>query len=200
MKKNIQTKFKIVIDKLQRYYRQYKILTIRDGWKKAAWLKKHNVFYHIGEHCYYTPNILPAEPFLVCLHNNVVISAGTRLITHSVAAAVFNYEENSSEFITDFGKIEILDNVYIGANVCINPGVTIGPNAIIAAGAVVTKDVEPGTVVGGVPAKVIGSYDRIKEKTFNKSKKYGGTRSGQLFVKDLLKINPIEFEIDKMRK
>jgi acetyltransferase-like isoleucine patch superfamily enzyme len=37
------------------------------------------------------------------------------------------------------------------------PGVTIGPNAIVAAGAVVTKDVAEGDVVGGVPAKKIGS-------------------------------------------
>ena len=41
----------------------------------------------------------------------------------------------------------------MGATIC--PGVTIGENAIVAAGAVVTKSVEPNTVVGGVPAKVI---------------------------------------------
>ena len=35
------------------------------------------------------------------------------------------------------------------------PGVTIGDNAVVAAGAVVNKDVPPGAVVGGVPAKVI---------------------------------------------
>lgn len=191
------TKLKKFFDKFQRYYRQFKMLTIRDGWKKANWLKKHNVFYHIGEHCYYTPNILPAEPFLVCLHNNVVISAGTRLITHSVAASVFNYEENTSDYITDFGKIEIMDNVYIGSNVCINPGVTIGPNAIVAAGAVVTKDVLPGTVVGGVPARVIERYDDVKEKTRAKSQKYGGVKSGELFVKDLIKLNPVEFIFDQ---
>lgn len=191
-------KLKIIklIDNFRRYYRQYKMLTIRDGWKKAAWLKKHKVFYHIGDKVYYTPNILPAEPFLVCLHNNVAISAGVRLITHSIAATVFNNEENTKKYITDFGKIEILDNVYIGANVCVNPGVTIGPNAIVAAGAVVTKDVPEGTVVGGVPAVVIGSYEKVKQKTLEKSQKYNGIQSGDLFVKDLLELSPIEFLID----
>ena len=47
------------------------------------------------------------------------------------------------------------NDVWIGANVSILPGVYIGDGAVIAAGAVVTKDVEPYAIVGGVPAKVI---------------------------------------------
>lgn len=46
-------------------------------------------------------------------------------------------------------------NVWIGANVTVLPGVTVGDNAVIGAGSVVTKDVEPNTVVAGVPARVI---------------------------------------------
>lgn len=51
--------------------------------------------------------------------------------------------------------ITIGNDVWIGANVCILPGVHIGDGAVLAAGAVVTKDVEPYAVVGGVPAKLI---------------------------------------------
>lgn len=47
------------------------------------------------------------------------------------------------------------NDVWIGANVVILPGVKVGDGAILAAGAVITKDVEPYTVVGGVPAKII---------------------------------------------
>lgn len=47
------------------------------------------------------------------------------------------------------------DDVWIGRRVMIMPGVTIGNGAIIAAGAVVTKDVPPFAIVGGVPAKVL---------------------------------------------
>jgi maltose O-acetyltransferase len=53
------------------------------------------------------------------------------------------------------------DDVWIGTRAIILPGRKIGQGAIIAAGAVVTKDVAPYAIVGGNPAKVIGS--RLKE-------------------------------------
>lgn len=51
--------------------------------------------------------------------------------------------------------ITICDGVWVGARAIILPGVTIGEGAVVAAGAVVTKDVDPWTVVGGNPAKFI---------------------------------------------
>jgi acetyltransferase-like isoleucine patch superfamily enzyme len=51
--------------------------------------------------------------------------------------------------------VAIGNNVWIGARSIILAGVTIGEGAVIAAGAVVTKDVPPYTIVGGVPAKVM---------------------------------------------
>ena len=52
-------------------------------------------------------------------------------------------------------EVVIGNDVWIGANVIILPNVHIGDGAVIAAGAVVTKDVDPYAVVGGVPAKII---------------------------------------------
>lgn len=56
---------------------------------------------------------------------------------------------------TNFQKIMIGNDVWIGYGVTILPGVTIGDGAICAAGAVVTKDVQPYSIVGGNPAKLI---------------------------------------------
>lgn len=53
--------------------------------------------------------------------------------------------------------IIIGDNVWIGAKATVLRGVTIGDDAVIAAGAVVTKDVAAGTIVGGVPSRPIGT-------------------------------------------
>ena len=57
---------------------------------------------------------------------------------------------------TEDGPIVVEDDVWIAAGAIVLPGVTLGHGAIVAAGAVVTKDVPPLTIVGGVPARTIG--------------------------------------------
>lgn len=59
----------------------------------------------------------------------------------------------AGEFMCSPIKVE--DGAWIGARATILPGVTIGYGAVVAAGAVVTGDVPPNTIVGGVPAKCI---------------------------------------------
>ena len=55
--------------------------------------------------------------------------------------------------------VRIGRNAWIGAGATILPGVTVGDDAVVAAAAVVTRDVQPGTVVGGNPARFIKSVD-----------------------------------------
>lgn len=57
--------------------------------------------------------------------------------------------------LRDNRPVEIGNDVWIGGNVIILPGVKIGDGAVLAAGAVVTRDVEPYAIVGGVPARLI---------------------------------------------
>jgi len=70
--------------------------------------------------------------------------------------------------------IVIEDDVWLGAGAIITDGVRVGKGAVVAAGAVVTKDVPPHTVVGGVPAKIIkdidGSISRAKRTIIHTTK------------------------------
>ena len=78
------------------------------------------------------------------------------LIGHNACLLTLNHEmepENRADMHPK--PIHIEDKVWLGSNVTVLPGVTIGEGAIVAAGAVVTKDVESNTIVGGVPAKII---------------------------------------------
>lgn len=72
-----------------------------------------------------------------------------------------HHDYNDIHFAIKGGKVEIQDFVWVGCNVNILPGVTIGEGAVIASGSVVTKDISPYTVVGGIPAKKIA--DRKKQ-------------------------------------
>lgn len=88
-------------------------------------------------------------------HAGIEIGDGA-LIGHQVVIATLNHDIYPSNRADMMPKpVKIGKNVWIGAHATILPGVTIGDNAIVAAGAVVTKDVEKNTVVGGVPAKKI---------------------------------------------
>lgn len=57
--------------------------------------------------------------------------------------------------LTSRGDVVIEDDVWLGLNVCVMDGVTIGRGAVVGAGAVVTKDIPPYAMAGGVPARVI---------------------------------------------
>jgi len=85
----------------------------------------------------------------------VIIKDGA-FIGHKVVFATLNhgYSQETRRHIYP-APIVVGENAWIGSSATILPGVTIGDNAIVAAGAVVSKDVAPGTIVGGVPAKFI---------------------------------------------
>ncbi len=132
-----------------------------DGIEYAAFLKKHGKFYAIGEHCSILTSANITDPHYVRLGNNVRLSTCT-LIGHDGSVNMLNRAYGLK--LDSVGKIDIRDNVFVGYHAIIMPNVTIGPNAIVAAGAVVTKDVPPNTIVGGVPAKPIGKVDEYVER------------------------------------
>ena len=70
------------------------------------------------------------------------------------------HDVNDPDFAATGSPVVVEDYAWISARTIILPGVTVGHGAVIAAGAVVTKSVEPYTIVGGVPAKKIGERNQ----------------------------------------
>lgn len=70
------------------------------------------------------------------------------------------------------GNVEIGDYCWIGCRVQIMPGLTIGKSSICAAGAIITKNVEPNSIYGGVPARRLSSRDRTIDYTLTFNSKY----------------------------
>jgi len=107
----------------------------------------------------------------VFLNSNVMINAdiGGEIVIGSnvliapnvvIRASGHNYDKGDIPIKNQghkTGKIIIKEDVWVGSNAVILPNVTIGKGAVIGAGAVVTKDVNDFEIVGGVPAKKIGS-------------------------------------------
>ena len=81
-------------------------------------------------------------------------------ISHHVSFVTGSHDSNNRFFAERHLPIIINDYVWIGINATILQDVTIGKGAVVAAGAVVTKDVPPFAIVGGIPAKVIGERNK----------------------------------------
>lgn len=157
----------------KRLWYTLRIASQRNGYERANYMKKHNLFHHIGCGVYYQGRKLPLYAELISLGDNVKIASRVNFITHSIIHNMLNgnkrlkFEEPIQE---EVGCIEIGDNVFIGAGTTILSNVRIGSNVIIAAQSVVTKDIPSNSVAGGVPAKVIETMDEYLEKLADKPK------------------------------
>lgn len=117
----------------------------------------------IGQNCSINPFTIIYGHGRTKIGNNVLIAAHTVIIpsNHNFSSLdiPIRLQGNTSQGIT------IEDDVWIGAGCKVLDGVTIGRGSVIAAGAVVNKNVEPFSVVGGVPAKLIKK--RTHKETFS---------------------------------
>lgn len=103
----------------------------------------------IGNGCSIGPKVLLDARKGLKIGNSVTIAYDAIIWT-------LHHDMNASDFRTIGANTTIDDYAWICSRSIILPGVHIGEGAVIASGAVVTKDVEPYTVVGGIPAKKIG--------------------------------------------
>lgn len=112
-----------------------------------------------------------SEPYLIEIGDHVTISSNVSFITHDGATWVFRHLP-PYEGLQRFGRIVIGDNCFVGAGAIIMPGVSIGPNSVVGAGAVVTRSVPANSVVAGVPARYICSYEQYVERMIPRCRSY----------------------------
>jgi len=99
----------------------------------------------------------PAHCWLITVGDNVTMAPRVHILCHDASTKGFlGY--------TKIGRVDIGNNVFIGAESVVLPGVTIGSNVIIGANSTVTHDVPDNSVAAGSPAKVICSLDAYLAK------------------------------------
>lgn len=107
---------------------------------KGVWIGEDSI---IGDHCF--------------LDGRATLKIGNHVdIASQVLIYNSQHDIESDDFLAIKAPVEIEDYVFIGPRVIILPGVKIGRGAVVAAGAVVSNEVAPFKIVGGVPAKEIG--------------------------------------------
>ncbi|MFD1294187.1 acyltransferase [Lutibacter holmesii] len=89
------------------------------------------------------------NPELITVGENTIITEGTKILSHFLDVS---YDDFDHQYL---GNVFIDCNVFIGMNTVITKPISIGKGAIIGANSVVTMDIKPYTINGGVPAKFI---------------------------------------------
>jgi acetyltransferase-like isoleucine patch superfamily enzyme len=104
----------------------------------------------VGDNCVINKNVLlDGRGGKLRIGNNVDIAQETNIWT-------LEHDVHDDYHHDKGGDVTIEDHAWIASRATILPGVTIGRGAVVASGSVVTKNVPPMTIVGGVPAKPIG--------------------------------------------
>lgn len=99
----------------------------------------------------------PSHCWLITIGDNVTLAPGVHLLAHD--ASVCHHLGYAR-----IGRVNIGNNVFIGAGSIVLPHVSIGDNAVIGANSTVTRDIPSNVVAAGNPAKVLSSIEKFIEK------------------------------------
>lgn len=160
------------IKKVKHYWNCFRLLINSDYY--TQYLKNQGVKIGKNSQVIYPSYIDARLPYLVEIGDNVIISRNVTILTHDATTAY-------AGDMVKIARVTIRDHSFIGANSTILCNTTIGPDSIIGAGSVVSRDVPPGTIYAGNPARYIcdtkdfiAKYKRSSESApFIESRFYG---------------------------
>jgi acetyltransferase-like isoleucine patch superfamily enzyme len=139
----------------------YRRLCQPAGLEWAQFVRRHGNLHAMGDGCVIQTNVTFTDPSFVQLGHNVHLS-GCTLFGHDGSVNMLSVATGKT--LDRVGPVIVHNNVFIGHQAIVMPGVTIGTMSIVAAGSVVTRDVPPGVVVGGCPARVIGTTEAYVQR------------------------------------
>lgn len=184
-----------------------KILEIK---KERHRINEYRKFYNMGRFSYsLSPELIKSDTKIgsfCSIARGVQIGPGKHPLEY-LSTSPFTYFlrgndknkeiEDETQKITNSKRCIIEDDVWIGTNTVVLEGIRIGRGAVIGANSVVTKDVDPYTIVGGVPAKKI--KDRFDEETIREIEKSDWWKYTDDMIIDL-PINDISKSLDILEK
>jgi acetyltransferase-like isoleucine patch superfamily enzyme len=115
----------------------------------------------VGKDCRILSKVVTTEPWLVEIGDRVTISTGVQFVTHDGTGWLYRDAQGRRY---RFARICIGSEVFIGSRAVIMPGVSIGDRCVVAAGSVVTRSVPSGSVVAGVPARAVSTWDDLMDR------------------------------------
>ena len=167
-----------LVQKFKKFYVHY----VKHQSDTVKILRHHGAKIGENTHVYSAPSSFGSEPWLVEVGDWVTIAPECILITHDASSRLFRkqFPDEMSEFGDNFQPIIIKNNCFIGAGVIIMPGVVLEEYTIVGAGSIVTKSFPGHSVIAGVPAKLITSYEDYIEKYRKKFDKVQATNRTEL--------------------
>lgn len=115
--------------------------------------------YDIGAGVHIGPGVRldPSHHWLISIGDEATLGPNVNVLAHD-GSLVMHLGVNY------VAPVRIGERAFVGADSVVLPGVTIGQDAVVAAGSVVTKDVPPGSVVAGVPAREVGRTSELVDR------------------------------------
>jgi len=153
--------------RFRKFFIKKKLLHLgQDTWFLMGLEIRNGENISIGDNCVINSNVLfDGRGGKIVIGNNVDIAQETNIWT-------LQHDPNDDNYNVIGGDVIINDYVWIASRVTILSGVNIGKGAVVATGSVVTKDVEPMAIVGGIPARVISKRKSKLEYTLNYKPKF----------------------------